>query len=159
MPERRGIPRVASGLPLSAENAVRELETVFDADAEPGHAVGTQDAENRAEQDYNDLAQSLVLQAHEVVGHAGGDQQPQYGEEFALSEQVRLAGLPNGVGNLGHALMHREGFGLLVLHQPESGANETDHEAQIHQRCTAHAPQPVELHRIQWWNMMSASPA
>src|SRR5881392_1301219 len=29
MPERSGIPSVASGLPLSAENAVRELETVL----------------------------------------------------------------------------------------------------------------------------------
>ena len=29
MPERRGMPSVASGLPLSAEKAVRELETVL----------------------------------------------------------------------------------------------------------------------------------
>ncbi len=29
MPERSGMPRVASGLPLSAEKAVRELETVL----------------------------------------------------------------------------------------------------------------------------------
>ena len=29
MPERSGMPSVASGLPLSAENAVRELDTVL----------------------------------------------------------------------------------------------------------------------------------
>ena len=29
MPERSGMPRVASGLPLSAENAARELEMVL----------------------------------------------------------------------------------------------------------------------------------
>ncbi len=29
IPERNGMPNVASGLPLSAENAVREFETVL----------------------------------------------------------------------------------------------------------------------------------
>ena len=47
MPERSGMPSVASGLPFSAEKAVRELADGVDADAEPGDAVGAEDAQDR----------------------------------------------------------------------------------------------------------------
>ena len=88
----------------------------------------------------------VVLQNTEVEDHAGGDQHPEDGQELALREQVGLAGFPNGVGNLGHALMHRQGLGLLVLHNAEQGADGADDDAQHHQGVAADAAQAVELH-------------
>ncbi len=82
----------------------------------------------------------------EVVDHARGDQQPEDREKFALGEQVGFARLPDGVRNLAHALVDRQGLGLFVLDQAEYRADETDQDAEIHQRGTADAAQPVEFH-------------
>ena len=95
------------------------------------------------------LPERFVLQPHEIIHHAGGDQQPEDGEELALGEQVGLAGLPDGVGDLGHALVHRQGLGLLVLDQAEHRPDQADHKPQIHQRDAADAAQAAEIHRRQ----------
>ena len=42
--------------------------------------------------------------------------------------------------------MHRQGFGLLVLHQAENRADGANDDAQIHQRGAADAAQPVKFH-------------
>ena len=66
------------------------------------------------------LPRLFAFQDLEIEKHAGGDQQPEDGEEFALLEQIGFAGLPDGVGDVGHGLMHRQRLGLPVLHQAEA---------------------------------------
>jgi len=83
MPERRGMPRVARGLPLRAEKAVREFETVL-MRMRTSDAVGTEDSENRREENDDHVAEPFVLQPHEIIDHARGNEEPEDGQEFAL---------------------------------------------------------------------------
>ena len=69
-----------------------------------------------------------------------------------MREQVGFAGFPNHVGHLGHAVMHGQGLGLLVLDQTEQGANAAKGDADQHQGGAADAAQPGEFHRVQRWN-------
>ena len=48
--------------------------------------------------------------------------------------------------------MHGQRLGLLVLHQAEQGADETQADADQHQGGTADAAQPGEFDRIQRWD-------
>ena len=71
MPDRIGIASAGHGMPRSAAKAERRVGARVDADAEPRHAVGAQDAEDRAQQnDHDHAARRLVLQDPEIVDHA-----------------------------------------------------------------------------------------
>src|ERR1039458_5409531 len=131
----------------------------IDADAEPGHAVRAEDAQDRGEKNNDAIAHQFAVaqmvvrivpgQTNEIINHASGDQQPKDGEELALGEKVGLAGLPNGVGDLCHAVVDGQGLSLLVLNQAENRADQADHEPQIHQVHAADPAQPVKMHRRQ----------
>ena len=95
------------------------------------------------------MTHRVFLENLEVVDHAGRDQQPEDHEEFALRPEVGLAGFPNRVGNVCHALMCRQGLGLRVLHEAEHRAEHAYDEAEIHQRGAAHAAQSVEFYHRQ----------
>src|ERR1019366_537769 len=125
-----------------------------DPDPEPRHTVGAEDAQDRGEQNDDAVAHQFAVaqmvmrivpgQANEIIDHAASDQQPEDGEEFALGEEVGLAGLPDGVGNLGHAVVHGQGLGLLVLHEAEDRPDQADHDPHIHQADAADAAQAVK---------------
>ncbi len=118
----------------------------IDADTEPGHSIRAQYAENRGEEDDDDVADGITLKNFEIVYHAGRDQDPKDREKFALREEVGFAGLPDDMGDVGHAFMHGEGLGLFVLHQAERRPNGADENSEVHQSRAANATQAGEVH-------------
>ena len=85
------------------------------------------------------------------------DQHPEDGEELALGEQVGLAGFPDHVGDLGHALVHRQGLGLHVLHQAEHGADGADDDAEYISVVPLMPPSPSNFTWDRSGILMSAS--
>ncbi len=63
MPERSGMPKRGERIALERGEGGAGVGDGVDADAEPGHAVGTQDAENRGQQNDHHMADGIVLQA------------------------------------------------------------------------------------------------
>jgi hypothetical protein len=119
------MPRVARELPRSALNAVREFATVLMR--MPNHVAG-----------------AVVREHAEVIDHAPANEDPKDGEELALREQVGFAGFPNRVRDGGHRRVHGEGLGLLILDETKDGADEAEHDAEVHQGESAHATEAVE---------------
>ena len=122
-----------------------------DSDTEPSHAVATENAQDRAEQDdanghdvarlrgsafngYCSVRGANRIQESEVDDHRTGDQEPQERQEFALLREVTLAGLPDDVGNVAHGRMHRQRVHLDVLDDSEQGSDQRDHKTRIHER-------------------------
>ncbi len=69
----------------------------------------------------------FALQANEVVEEQPGDQHKQHRQEFALLDQVRLAGLEDDLRDVEHRLMGRQGLDLSPQVQAEAQRAD-DHE-------------------------------
>src|SRR5208282_6927335 len=72
----------------------------------------------------------------EIQHDHDGDEDPQEQEEFALCDQVRLAGLVNQLGDFAHRFVHRQ---VLQLHEnghAEEQAENADEDAEK-QQCMA----------------------
>ena len=69
------------------------------------------------------LAERRMGQAHEVVDHTDGDEDPEDDEELALLGEIGLTGLPDDVGDIKHGLVGRQILRLFVLNH---GENQTD---------------------------------
>ncbi len=114
-----------------------------DPHAEPCHAVGAQDPENRTKEYQDYASEGCVLQASEVVGHADGDENPEDDEELALLGEVGLAGFPDDGGHIEHGLVRRQVLRLVRLdeteEQPENAHDETEiHNIDAVQRTAEH---------------------
>ena len=79
----------------------------------------------------NDCADRVALQTDEVIDHADGDQDPETGEEFALLEEIGLAGFPDRVGDVQHGLMCGQILRLHVLQPAEYHTDCADDQADV----------------------------
>ncbi len=89
-----------------------------DADAVPGHRVGTAHADDREEQNVNERGDwadvsglavcsdvGFVPEAEQIVADGAGDQHPQHQQELALLNQVGFARLVDNLGDIQHRLV------------------------------------------------------
>ena len=146
-----GLQRNSQGLQGVAAQTCKRGAAVgagIDSDTEPGHAVATKNAQDRAEQDDahgHDVARLRGsafcavsapdrIQESEVDDHGTGDQEPQERQELALLREVTLAGLPDNDGDVAHGRMHRQCVHLDVLDDSEQGSDQRDHKTRIHER-------------------------
>ena len=74
-----------------------------------------------------------MLQISEVVEDASADENPQQGQELALLPEVALAGLPNNVGDIGHALVNWQRLGLTILVPTKDSRQDADQQAHHHE--------------------------
>ncbi len=79
----------------------------------------------------------LPCRPHEIIDDTDGDQDPEAGEEFALLEQIGLAGFPDRVGDIQHGLMGRQILRLDVLQPAENHPDCADDETEIQDRQSA----------------------
>ena len=74
------------------------------ANAEPGHAVASRDAQHAERENDDARATAFVVQQHAEIQHDDrGDERPQQHQELALRDQIGLAGLVDQLGNFAHA--------------------------------------------------------
>src|SRR5207244_9562451 len=109
--QRNRVNRV--GLALQAGKRRARVGVGVDADTEPSDAVATADTDQAESQDHQHARGAHLLQHAEVQHHDGADQHLQHQDEFALLEQVRLAGLPDDLRDVGHRLVNRQRLDLL----------------------------------------------
>jgi hypothetical protein len=129
MPDLSGMSSVARGLPLSAENAVRDR---VDPDAEPRDAVASENAEHGGREDHDHMARAHVREHAEVITHANRDEDPQHREEFPLLKQIGLARFPDDYGNGRHRRVRGEIPRLDIL-QPAVDRADDAHGQPDHQ--------------------------
>ena len=112
-----------------------------DADAEPGHSHGAQDADDREDEHHDHLppAHGRVGEVLEVGDHDDRDEGPEERDELDLGDQVGLAGLIDQLGDLEHGLVHREVPDLGVLHEAEADAEQADDQPDQQQVVARHA--------------------
>ena len=66
----------------------------------------------------------------EVKNDDYGDEEPQKDEEFALREEVGLAGLVDQLGNVAHGLVYGHAFEAAVDGQAEDQAEDAEDDAE-----------------------------
>src|SRR5207247_10474390 len=71
----------------SRERSARVRDSI-NPDAEPGDAVRTKNAENRAKENDNHSAEEFMLQTQEIIKHAHRDQNPEDGQTLSLGEKI-----------------------------------------------------------------------
>ena len=76
-----------------------------DADAVPGHRVRSSHADDREEEDGEEGLGRFAPQRQEVVRHERRDDDEQAQQEYALLDEVGLAGLKDDVGDVEHRLV------------------------------------------------------
>ena len=74
-----------------------------------------------------------MLQISKVIEDARADENPQQRQELALLPEVALTCFPNNVGDIGHALVHWQRFGLTVLVPTEDARQDADQQAHHHE--------------------------
>jgi hypothetical protein len=130
-------------LALEAGEGRARVGVGVDADAEPGDAVAPQDADHAEDQDDDDALEAEILEEAVVDDDHGADEDAELHDELALLEQVRLAGLPDDLGNVGHRLMHGQILDLIERHHAEHDAERGDDQTVREQGRAAH---PEHLH-------------
>ena len=104
-----------------------------DSNTEPRHAVRAKNSKHAGGQNNEHGERVLVLQISKVIEDARADKNPQQRQELALLPEVALACFPNNVGNIGHALVHWQCFGLTVLVPTKHTRQDADNQAHHHE--------------------------
>ena len=82
----------------------------------------------------------VLREVTEVEADDGRDEQPEHREEFALRNQVRLAGFVNEFGDFQHRLVNGQIFELSVHDEAEHQACDRHGETDVEQVLAADAP-------------------
>ena len=133
------------GIGLAAQSGERgaRVGVGVHADAEPGHAVAADDADD-AEQKNDGQSNRNRLAGHrgqpsEVRQDDDRDERPQDHQELALRDQVGLAGFVDQVGDVAHGLVDRHVLELQADRQAEDQAEGAEDEADGQQLVAVHA--------------------
>ena len=140
----------------AGESGARVGEGV-DPNAEPRHAVAARDSDqaeekNDGQRDGNRLIRHRRQHA-EIEHDDDGDEEPQDQQEFALGDQVGLAGLVNQLGNLEHGTMHGHLPQAGVNDQAEAQAEDAEQDADHQQAMAVDAEEQYlrEIGKFQSW--------
>src|SRR5262249_49710058 len=103
-----------------------------DANAEPGDAVTAGDADEAEEQnDGNGDGGGMDRSEHaEVEDNDDGDENPEEEEEFALRDEIGLAGFVDEFGNVAHGLMHGKILEAAVNGEAEDEAEDAEDDTE-----------------------------
>ena len=117
------------------------------ADAEPRHPVTAGNPDHTEQQD-DGYAQGLVFEQHAEVEHDDdGDEDPEQEQEFALLDQVGLAGLPDQLGDLCHGTVDGKVFQAAVNNQSKEQPKDAEQNAE-HQAGVATDAEELDLREV-----------
>src|SRR4029077_15407198 len=122
----------------AGERSARVGECVY-PNPKPGHPVAARNADHAEQQNDGHTHRLKFQQYTEVEQDDDRDEHPQQHQEFALSDQVSLAGLVNQFGNLEHGAMYRQILQPSVDRQAESQTEQTEKNSNRQQAMTVHA--------------------
>ena len=99
------------------------------ANPEPRHSVASRNSHHAEEQNDRNPHRLVVTQHAEVQHDDDGDEDPQQEEEFALRDEVRLAGFVDQLGNFAHGAVHRQVLQAHVNRQAEDQSEDAKQDA------------------------------
>ncbi len=122
-----------------------------DANAEPRDAIAAGDTdeakgENDGQRDGDGLSGDWREDA-EVEDDNDGDEEPENDEEFALGDEVSLAGFVDQLRDVAHGAMHGQILEAPVDHQAEDQAEDAKENAE-EQQCVAVDAEELHLAQI-----------
>src|SRR4029079_13483703 len=98
-----------------------------DPDSEPGHSIAPPHADDAEKENDQDLRQ-LQPGQQEVDDDHRADEPEQHQEQLALLDHVRLTGLIDQLGDLGHGPVYRQVLDMGIAHQSEQQSQHADHQ-------------------------------